>query len=209
MNEEKAKTEDSKTEEAKTAESKTEEPETEPSEARSESEQEASQPGFGEGQATSEEGSESDQADTDWEAMARSRYDQLLRLQADFDNFRRRVDRERNEMQGLIAERLLRDLLPVFDNLERALQYMPRDGDAKAWRVGVEMTLNGFLEAFARMGVRSIEAKGQPFDPRFHEAVEQVDSEEPEGIIVEELQRGFVWNDRVLRASLVKVSTGS
>lgn len=209
MNEEKAKTEDSKTEEAKTAESKTEETETEPSEARSESEQEASQPGFGEGQATSEEGSESDQADTDWEAMARSRYDQLLRLQADFDNFRRRVDRERNEMQGLIAERLLRDLLPVFDNLERALQYMPRDGDAKAWRVGVEMTLNGFLEAFARMGVRSIEAKGQPFDPRFHEAVEQVDSEEPEGIIVEELQRGFVWNDRVLRASLVKVSTGS
>ncbi|MCY0879124.1 MAG: nucleotide exchange factor GrpE [Firmicutes bacterium] len=143
-----------------------------------------------------------------WQELAESRYDQLIRLQADFENFRRRVDREREEIQGLVAERLLRDLLPVFDNLERALKYMPTEGDAKVWRVGVEMTLNGFLEAFRRLGVTPIEAAGARFDPRFHEAVQRVESDQPEGTIVEELQRGFVWNDRVLRASLVKVSMG-
>jgi len=145
---------------------------------------------------------------TDWEEVARSRYDQLLRLQADFDNFRRRMDREREEIQGRVAERLLGDLLPVFDNLERALKYMPEDGEAKAWRVGVEMTLNGFMEALGRLGVEPINAKGQLFDPRFHEAVQRVESDQPEGTVVEELQRGFVWKDRVLRASLVKVSSG-
>lgn len=146
--------------------------------------------------------------ETNWQEVAESRYDQLIRLQADFDNFRRRMDRERDEIQGRVAERLLSDLLPVFDNLYRALQYMPTDGEAKAWRVGVEMTLKGFLEALARLGVKPIEAMGMHFDPRFHEAVQRVDSPEPEGTVVEELQRGFTWNDRVLRATLVKVSTG-
>ncbi len=145
---------------------------------------------------------------TNWEEIAQSRYDQLVRLQADFDNFRRRMDRERDEIQGRVAERLLGDLLPVYDNLERALKYMPTDGDAKAWRVGVEMTLNGFTEALGRLGVKPIESVGVPFDPRFHEAVQRVDSDQPEGTVVEELQRGFMWNERVLRASLVKVSTG-
>ena len=149
-----------------------------------------------------------DAVQTDWEAIARSRYDQLLRLQADFENFRRRMSREREEIQGRVAETLLGDLLPVFDNLERALKYMPTEGEARAWRVGVEMTLNGFLEAFSRLGVKPIETSGAFFDPRFHEAVQQVESQEPEGTIVEELQRGFIWNDRVLRASLVKVSVG-
>ena len=149
------------------------------------------------------------ESETDWEEVAQSRYDQLIRLQADFDNFRRRMDRERDEIQGRVAERLLGDLLPVYDNLERALKYMPTEGEAKAWRVGVEMTLNGFTEALGHLGVKPIEALGAPFDPRFHEAVQRVDSDQPEGTVVEELQRGFVWNDRVLRASLVKVSAGA
>jgi molecular chaperone GrpE len=151
---------------------------------------------------------ESEEPPTDWEALARSRYEQLLRLQADFENFRRRMERERRDLQGQVAERLLGDLLPVFDNLERALKYMPNEGEAKNWRVGVEMTLNGFLDALGRLGVAPIVAVGASFDPRFHEAVEQVPSGEPEGTVVEELKRGFTWNDRVLRASLVKVSTG-
>lgn len=146
---------------------------------------------------------------TNWEEIAQSRYEQLVRLQADFDNFRRRMDRERDEIQGRVAERLLGDLLPVYDNLERALKYMPTDGDAKAWRMGVEMTLNGFTEALGRLGVKPIESLGVPFDPRFHEAVQQVASDQPEGTVVEELQRGFMWNERVLRASMVKVSTGA
>ncbi len=149
-----------------------------------------------------------DQPDVDWEDLARSRYDQMLRFKADFENFRRRMDREREEIQGHAAERLLSALIPVFDNLERALGYMPTEGEAKAWRVGLEMTRDGFLEAFSRLGVKPIEAVGTLFDPRFHEAVQRVESKEPEGTVVEELQRGFSWNDRVLRASLVKVSSG-
>lgn len=149
-----------------------------------------------------------DKSEVDWEDLARSRYDQMLRLKADFENFRRRMDREREEIQGHAAERLLSALMPVFDNLERALGYMPTEGEAKAWRVGLEMTRDGFLEAFSRLGVKPIEAVGASFDPRFHEAVQRVESKEPEGTIVEELQRGFSWNDRVLRASLVKVSSG-
>ena len=148
-------------------------------------------------------------AGTNWEEVAQERYEQLIRLQADFENFRRRMDRERDELQGRMAERLLGDLLPVFDNLERAVRFMPNEGEAKAWRVGVEMTMNGFMEALSRLGVKPIEAVGQTFDPRFHEAVQRVESTEPEGTVVEELQRGFVWNDHVLRASLVKVSSGA
>ncbi|MDA8192584.1 MAG: nucleotide exchange factor GrpE [Thermaerobacter sp.] len=144
-----------------------------------------------------------------WELLAEERYEQLVRLRADFENFRRRVDRDRDELSGRLTGRLLSDLLPVYDNLERAIKYMPNEGDAKAWRVGVEMTLKGFDEALTRMGVAPIPSVGEIFDPRVHEAVQRVDHEAPEGTIVEELQKGFQWNDQVIRASLVRVSTGN
>lgn len=147
-------------------------------------------------------------AQENWEALAEERYDQLLRLRADFENFRRRMDREREETQGQVTGALLGDLLPVYDNLERAVKFMPTEGEAKAWRVGLDMTMKGFDEALGRMGVTPIKALGEIFDPRFHEAVQSVESEEPEGTIVEELLRGFQWKDRVLRATLVKVSEG-
>ncbi|AUW93205.1 MAG: nucleotide exchange factor GrpE [Sulfobacillus thermosulfidooxidans] len=145
---------------------------------------------------------------TNWQQVAQDRYDQLVRLQADFDNFRRRMDREREELRGFVTGAILKDFLPVYDNLERALKYMPEEGEAKAWRAGLEMTLKGFNEVFTRFGVTPIETVGLPFDPRVHEAVQQVDSAEPEGTIVEELLKGFQWREQVLRASLVKVSTG-
>lgn len=144
----------------------------------------------------------------DWEAMAASRYDQLLRLQADFENFRRRADRERAEAEVQIVGRILSDLLPVYDNLERAVRFMPTDGDAKAWRVGIEMTLKGFNEALTRVGVEAIPTVGEIFDPRVHEAVQQVESDFDEGVVAEELQKGFRWRERVLRAAMVKVSVG-
>lgn len=144
----------------------------------------------------------------DWEKVAEDRYEQLIRLRADFENFRRRVDRDREDIVGRVTGALLADLLPVYDNLERALKYMPTEGDAKAWRVGVEMTLKGFDEALGRLGVSAIPSVGHPFDPRLHEAVQRVDSEQAEGIIVEEVLKGFQWKGQVLRASMVKVSTG-
>ncbi|MCL4495734.1 MAG: nucleotide exchange factor GrpE [Firmicutes bacterium] len=150
----------------------------------------------------------SEEVETDWQKMAQERYDQLVRLQADFDNFRRRVDREREELRGYVTGAILGEFLPVYDNLERALKYMPDTGEAKAWRMGVEMTLKGFNEVLNKFGVTPIPSVGTAFDPRVHEAVQRVDSDHPEGIIVEELLKGFQWKDRVLRASMVKVSTG-
>lgn len=159
-------------------------------------------------EATNEQEQEQE-PEPDWQGLAAERYDRLLRLQADFDNFRRRVDREREELRGQVTGAVLSDLLPVYDNLERAVKFMPNDGEAKAWRMGVEMTLKGFDEVLARLGVTPIATVGQPFNPRVHEAVQRVDSGEPEGIVVEELLKGFQWKERVLRASLVKVSTGN
>ncbi len=145
---------------------------------------------------------------TDWQQVAQDRYDQLIRLQADFDNFRRRMDREREELRGFVTGAILKDFLPVYDNLERALKFMPQNQETQSWRAGLEMTLKGFNEVFSRFGVTPIVTVGEPFNPRVHEAVQQVDSAQPEGIIVEELLKGFQWREQVLRASLVKVSTG-
>jgi molecular chaperone GrpE len=145
---------------------------------------------------------------TDWEGLASSRYDQLIRLQADFENFRRRMDRERVEAEAQTISRMLSALLPVYDNLERAVRFMPNEGDAKAWRQGIEMTLKGFNEALERLGVEPVATVGERFDPRLHEAIQQAPSHLPEGIVAEELQKGFRWRERVLRAALVKVSTG-
>jgi molecular chaperone GrpE len=145
---------------------------------------------------------------TNWPAVAQDRYDQLVRLQADFDNYRRRVDREREELRGYVTGAILGEFLPVYDNLERALKFMPNTEETKAWRMGVDMTLKGFNDVLNKFGVTPIPAMGTLFDPRVHEAVQRVDSDDPEGTIVEELLKGFQWEDRVLRASLVKVSTG-
>lgn len=144
----------------------------------------------------------------DYKVLAEERYDQLLRLRADFENYRRRVERDRLELQGQVTGALVLELLPVYDNLERALRFMPDTPEARSWRVGVEMTLKGFDEVLARLGVSPIPSVGQPFDPAVHEAIQRVTSAEPEGTVVEEVLKGFRWRDRVLRASQVKVSSG-
>ncbi|CAB1129635.1 Protein GrpE [Candidatus Hydrogenisulfobacillus filiaventi] len=144
----------------------------------------------------------------DYKVLAEERYDQLLRLRADFENYRRRVERDRLEVQGQVTGALVVELLPVYDNLERALRFMPDTPEARSWRVGVEMTLKGFDEVLARLGVTPIPSVGQRFDPAVHEAIQRVASEQPEGTVVEEVLKGFRWRDRVLRASQVKVSSG-
>ncbi len=146
--------------------------------------------------------------EADWRSIADSRYEQLIRLQADFENFRRRAERDRVESEAQIIGRILHDLLSVYDNLERAVKFMPTEGEAKAWRVGVEMTLNGFNEVLGRLGVQPVATVGVLFNPSLHEAVQQVESTWPEGVVAEEVQKGFRWRDRVLRAALVKVSSG-
>jgi molecular chaperone GrpE len=131
----------------------------------------------------------------------RSRY---LRLLADFDNFRKRADRERTERVHQALAESLRELLPVVDNLERAVAAAGRPEDL---RQGVEMTARGFLEALRRLGVEEVPGAGSPFDPREHEAVSRVASEDVEGpTVVEVFQRGYRLGGRLLRPAMVRVA---
>lgn len=130
----------------------------------------------------------------------------LLRLQADFENYRRRVQREREELALFANQKLLLSLLPVLDNLERALGTPVAEGDEKL-RQGVELTARSFREILLREGVEAIAAVGQPFDPNLHEAVMTIESaEHPEGTVVAEFQKGYRLGDRVIRPSMVQVS---
>ena len=140
--------------------------------------------------------------------------DRYLRLAAEFDNYRKRVSRERADVLRTAQEGLLLELLPVLDNLERALTAArsatasPRAEEAVI--EGVEMTIRLFKGVLEKEGVKVIESVGQPFDPTIHHAVEQVKTNDrPENVVVEEVLRGYMLNQKVLRPALVKVSSVS
>lgn len=170
--------------------------------------------GDGLGDATSREtsGEQEGKEDGDQEEMARSQAEiadlssRLLRAQADFENYRRRTAKEREDLVAYANQRLLISFLPVLDNLDRALSAPKVEGDDKL-RQGVELTARSFREILAKEGVIPIEAAGTPFDPNLHEAVMTVESEEHEdGTVVAEFQKGYRLADRVIRPSMVQVS---
>lgn len=131
--------------------------------------------------------------------------DRYKRLQADFDNFRRRTVKEKEEISIIVTERIIFELLPVMDNFERAITSFP-ENDA-GLTTGVEMIFRQFNAVFAKLGVEQIQAIECHFDPSQHEAVMRVeDSGKPEGTIVCEIQKGYKLNGRVLRASMVNVA---
>jgi molecular chaperone GrpE len=130
--------------------------------------------------------------------------DRLLRTAAEFDNYRKRMDRERRELAEYTAGEAIKDLLPIIDNLERALQAAAQDDPL---RKGVELIHKQMLEILRRRGVTPIEALGADFDPNVHEAVTQEESaQHREGEVMEELQRGYKVGDRLLRPAMVKVA---
>ena len=132
--------------------------------------------------------------------------DRLLRMAAEFDNYRKRIDRERREQADAAAEALLLDLLPIVDDLERALQ-APALGDAQAYRSGVELIHKQMVDVLRRRGVTPIDTSGADFDPRFHQAVSHEKSDtHREGQVVEEFRRGYMLGDRLLRPAMVKVA---
>lgn len=136
------------------------------------------------------------------ESVERERY---LRLYADFENLKKRVERERVEHRIRATESLLERLLPVLDNFERALAAR---GGEEALRAGVQMIYRQFFDELRREGLRPVEALGQVFDPSVHEAVATTaDSGLPPHTVVGELQRGYFFGDRLLRPSLVRVQT--
>ncbi|SFI62076.1 molecular chaperone GrpE [Paenibacillus sp. UNC496MF] len=139
--------------------------------------------------------------------LADENQQRYLRAQADFDNFRRRTAKEREELAQYASMKLVGQLLPVVDNFGRAIEAAKAGGDVESFSKGVEMIfrqLEGVLEA---EGLKPMNAVGQPFNPDFHQAIMQVESDEhEEGIVVEEVQQGFMLKDKVLRPAMVKVS---
>jgi molecular chaperone GrpE len=128
----------------------------------------------------------------------------LQRLKADFDNYRRRMMQEQARWQELAVGEFVAGLLPVVDNLERALS---ASGDAEAIRQGVELTLRQFRDVLRQAGVEPMEAAGRPFDPAFHEAMAQVETDEhPDGHVIDELRKGYLFRKQVLRPALVRVA---
>ncbi len=130
-----------------------------------------------------------------------------LRTAADFDNFRKRSRRELEDARRSGREDLLRALLPVFDNLERAIQSAQRSSDVKAMAEGLAMVQRQFVDALGREGITRVPTVGQPFDPNVHEAIQQVDTEEhPAGTVIAEVQPGYRQGDRLMRAAMVIVA---
>lgn len=136
--------------------------------------------------------------------------DKLLRLAAEQDNFRKRMQRERETSLKYAEETILREILPSLDNLERAVEQCKCSPDAGALLAGVEMTCKGLLNTLERFGVKPMAGEGQPFDPNFHEAVAMEPSVEvPENQILQEYQKGYMFKDRLIRAAKVVVSKGN
>lgn len=130
-----------------------------------------------------------------------------LRAQADFDNFRRRTQKEKEELAKYASSKLIQELLPVIDNFERALQASEDNPEFESFSKGVNMIFRQLEQVLAAEGLTAMNSVGQPFNPEFHQAIMQVESEEhEEGIVVEEVQKGYMLKDKVLRPAMVKVS---
>lgn len=130
--------------------------------------------------------------------------DRLSRAQAEFENARRRATKEQQEFRDYATADAIKSLLPVVDSLERALQVK---SDAGEFRSGVELIHKQLQAALSKLSVNAIVSKGEPFDPRYHEAIEMVETTKaPDHQVVEELQRGYKFKDRLLRPAMVKVA---
>jgi molecular chaperone GrpE len=135
-------------------------------------------------------------------------YERMLRISADFENYKKRSARETDSFRKFANESILKDLLPVVDNLERAISSSAAaQGADQCITEGVDLTLKEILRVLARYGVNPVEAQGKPFDPGIHEAVMQQESEEfPENTVLTEFQRGYTLHERILRPAMVVVS---
>jgi molecular chaperone GrpE len=135
--------------------------------------------------------------------------DRVLRLAAETENTRKRLERERSDGICFANESLIRELLPVVDNLERAIQHSEQQSDFESLLEGVRMTLKGFSDILSKFGCAPFVAMGEPFDPRFHEAMMQQEAEGRENTVLQEFQKGYKLHDRLLRPALVIVSKSS
>jgi molecular chaperone GrpE len=141
------------------------------------------------------------------EKETKDHYDRLLRVAADFDNYKKRAAKEREEWGKFANEDLIKALLPFIDNLERAVDHAGNVEDSGVLIEGVRLTLQQLLQALGKFGLSSFESRGKPFDPAVHEAILVVPTDQHEpNQVVEQFQKGYFLNDRLIRPSTVSVS---
>lgn len=141
-------------------------------------------------------------------AEAQKNWDLYLRERADLENFRRRAQRDKEDLARFANENIIREIIPVIDNLERAVAHARQEsGDGESLLQGVEMTLSMFAKALEKFGVSGFESVGEPFDPARHEAMGQVESaEHAPNTVVHEMQKGYLLSSRLLRPALVMLA---
>nr|WP_274380234.1 nucleotide exchange factor GrpE [Litchfieldia salsa] len=143
----------------------------------------------------------------DLEAKLAESENRTFRLQADFENYKRRIRLDQEAATKYRAQSLVTDILPALDNFERALKIEAIDDSAKSLMQGMEMVYRSLTEALANEGVEAIESVGKPFDPHLHQAVMQVEEADAEpNVVLEEFQKGYKLKDRVIRPTMVKVN---
>jgi molecular chaperone GrpE len=139
---------------------------------------------------------------------AKENHDRMLRMAAEFENYKKRATREMNDFRKFANENFVKAMLPVVDNLDRAIESSSNDKNANNSVVeGVSMTLKEILKVFEEFNVKPFESLGKPFDPNFHQAVMQEQGETyPDNTVIKELQKGYMIHDRLLRPAMVVVS---
>ena len=142
------------------------------------------------------------------ESEAKESYDRLLRASAELENYKKRKQKEIADFRKFANESLLKELLNIADNLERAIDMPKNEGGETQIAEGVDLTLKELIKVFQKFGVQPIVSLGEPFDPAFHQAMmQQETTDQPENIVLNELQKGYMIHDRLLRPAMVVVST--
>lgn len=142
-------------------------------------------------------------------SQTESAIDKMMRLAADFDNYKKRSAKEYENIRKFAAENLIKELLPIVDNFERAIESASESKDFDSFIEGVKLILNQMINLLEKEGVIRIKAVGEVFDPNVHEAVLHINSDDyPENVVTQELQKGYILRDRVIRPAMVAVSKG-
>ena len=139
--------------------------------------------------------------------QAKKNYDLFLRSEAESENLKKRNKKEKEDWIKYANETLIKEILPVMDNLEKAISHSQEENSLQALREGVELTLKGLKDSLGKSGLEEVKALGEPFDPSFHHAVsEQEDEKSENGAIIHELQKGYTFNQRLIRPAMVVVN---
>ena len=150
-----------------------------------------------------------EQPASDAQQKAKDDLEQLLRLKADFENTKKRLERDKQEAIKFANERLLIEILPIVDNLDRAMASLSEGHDPEKVKQGLKLAQEELHQILESHGVKTVQALGEPFDPQWHEAVASVPSDAKEGTIVDEVQRGYALNGRLIRPSRVRIAQNS